>query len=386
MPKKERATTKLLLFADQELEALGHELTGTLLESCRKVLRSSGFWFKDDWARVIPGEEQGVYAWVSANYALGTLNSDPRETTGIVELGGASLQVTFAQKETLEVQSSPSRIIKLFGVTYHLYSQGLPQFGQDAAWESLYENSKELTPFSNSTKGSLVHPCVPRGYKLNVNASDEQFLVSSLGNFSECKSEALALLKRKQDKCVHAPCKIVSSFPFEIRGEPVSTNFLFTSELFGLVPRASLFDLEAAGQHYCEDDWDIQKNQHNIIDDSELLKYCFSSAYMVALLHDSLGIPMDEKRVAFANQTGNLVLDWTLGAFIVETMLEPLEWELDNNLGQIVGNESVTYFSFFAFLLIAVFAVFFVLQSRKPQLKTIYDLEKGRYIITRVPR
>lgn len=67
-------------------------------------------------------------------------------------------------------------------------------------------------------------------------------------------------------------------------------------------------------------------------------------------------------------------------------MLEPLEWELDNNLGQIVGNESVTYFSFFAFLLIAVFAVFFVLQSRKPQLKTIYDLEKGRYIITRVPR
>lgn len=70
-------------------------------------------------------------------------------------------------------------------------------------------------------------------------------------------------------------------------------------------------------------------------------------------------------------------------------MLEPLEWELDNNLGQIVGNESVTYFSFFAFLLIAVFAVFFhffVLQSRKPQLKTIYDLEKGRYIVTRVPR
>ncbi|KAK9939336.1 hypothetical protein M0R45_016033 [Rubus argutus] len=185
-----------------ELEALGHELTGALLESCRKVLRSSGFWFKDNWARVISGEEQGVYAWVSANYALGTLNSEPRETTGIVELGGASLQVTFAQNETLEVQSSPSRIIKLFGVTYHLYSQGLPQFGQDAAWESLYENSRELMPFSNSTKGSLVHPCVPRGYKLMVNASDEQFLVSSLGNFSECKSEALALLKRKHGNII----------------------------------------------------------------------------------------------------------------------------------------------------------------------------------------
>lgn len=30
---------------------------------------------------------------------------------------------------------------------------------------------------------------------------------------------------------MHAPCKIVSSFPFEIRGEPVSTDFLFTSEV-----------------------------------------------------------------------------------------------------------------------------------------------------------
>lgn len=82
-------------------------------------------------------------------------------------------------------------------------------------------------------------------------------------------------------------------------------NFL---QLFGLVPRASLFDLEAAGQHYCEDDWDIQKNQHNIIDDSELLKYCFSSAYMVALLHDSLGIPMDEKRYVFFALAGMVVI------------------------------------------------------------------------------
>ncbi|KAM5584846.1 putative apyrase 6 [Rosa sericea] len=387
VPMKERASTKLLLFASPELQDLGQEIAEKLLESCRKVLRSSGFWFKDDWARVVSGEEQGVYAWVSANYALGTLKSEAEETTGIVELGGASLQVTFAQKETPQVQSSPSRVIKLFGVTYHLYSHGLPQFGQDAAWESLYENYRKSTPFSDSRKGSLVNPCVPRGYKLTVNASDEQLLVSSLGgNFSECKSQVLALLKSKQGKCVQAPCTIVSSFPFDIGGKPISANFLFTSELFGLVPRASLFELEAAGLQYCEDEWDKQKIQHNIVDDSDLLKYCFSSAYMVALLHDSLGIPMDEKRVGFANQTGNILHDWTLGAFIVETMLEPLEWELDNNLGQIVGNESVTYFSVFAFLLIAVFAVFFVLQSRKPQLKTIYDLEKGRYIITRVRR
>jgi hypothetical protein len=42
---------------------------------------------------VIAGREKGIYAWVSANYALGTLHSDPLQTTGIIELGRASTQV-----------------------------------------------------------------------------------------------------------------------------------------------------------------------------------------------------------------------------------------------------------------------------------------------------
>ena len=90
-------------------------------------------------------------------------------------------------------------------------------------------------------------------------------------------------------------------------------------------------------------------------------------------------------RIGFANHTGSVPLDWTLGAFIFQSMLEPLESEI-NNPDEIVGNESVTYFSLFAILLIALLAAFFVLQLRKPQLKTIYDLEKGRYIVTRLPR
>lgn len=41
------------------------------------------------------GSDEGVYAWVVANYALGSLGGDPLKTTGIIELGGASAQVWF---------------------------------------------------------------------------------------------------------------------------------------------------------------------------------------------------------------------------------------------------------------------------------------------------
>lgn len=91
-------------------------------------------------------------------------------------------------------------------------------------------------------------------------------------------------------------------------------------------------------------------------------------------------------RVKSTNRTGNIIpLDWTLGAYIVQTMVQPVYAEQDS-FGQIVGNESVTYFSLFAVLLILALAITLILQLRKPQFKTIYDLEKGRYIVTRIPR
>ncbi|XP_057953728.1 probable apyrase 6 isoform X2 [Malania oleifera] len=350
VPRSEWGSTRVQFMASGELEKLGFRVRDAILESCRQVLRASGFLFKDDWAAVMKGGEEGVYAWVAVNYALGNLGREPHETIGVVELGGAS--------------------------------------AQDAAWDSLHElqNSRGLMSFSSSTDRIVSNPCIPRGYELTSNSSDSELLISHpVGNFSACRQEVLSSLKKRQDTCLHPPCRIVSSFPVELQGQPVPPeNFFYTSELFGLVPKASLSELETAGQHYCQDDWDKLKEQYHSIDDLDLSKYCFSSAYLVALLHDNLGISMDDKRVGFANGT-SVPLDWTLGAFILQTMLEPLELE-QGNLGQTDGIESITYFSLFAVLLIVALAAYFVLKLRKPQLKTIYDLEKGRYIVTRVPR
>lgn len=64
---------------------------------------------------------------------------------------------------------------------------------------------------SNSKERSLGNPCIPRGYKLTVNASDTQLLVSSMGgNFSACKSEALALLKRRQGSIIFCSFSVMS--------------------------------------------------------------------------------------------------------------------------------------------------------------------------------
>ncbi|XP_058107594.1 probable apyrase 6 isoform X1 [Magnolia sinica] len=387
VPKVEWKDTKVRMVVTGGLQ---RDATEVILELCRKVLRSSGFMFKDEWVSLVTGEEEGIYAWVAANYALGTLGGDPQETTGLIELGGASAQITFAPREPPPREFL--RTIKVAGVTYNLYSQSMPQFGQDATWELLHEkhNSRVLLLSSDSI-GGVVNPCIPKGYNkasdraIALKGSDDKLPEShSAGNFSACRSKALTLLQKGQETCLHPPCTIVSSFMPELRGKRlVAENFFFTSELFGLVPKTSLSEIEAAGRHYCEDDWAKQKNEHHGIDEADLLRYCFSSAYIIALLHDGLGIPMDDKRVGFSNRAAGAPLDWTLGAFILQTVEPDTEPE---DLTYIVGDDSVTYITLFAILFLAILAAFYITRWRKPQLKTVYDLEKGRYIVTRVPR
>ncbi|KAG6474548.1 hypothetical protein ZIOFF_068486 [Zingiber officinale] len=50
---------------------------------------------------MVTGSDEGVYAWVAANYALGSLGSDPENTTGILELGGASAQGMYCKDANL---------------------------------------------------------------------------------------------------------------------------------------------------------------------------------------------------------------------------------------------------------------------------------------------
>lgn len=77
-------------------------------------------------------------------------------------------------------------------------------------------------------------------------------------------------------------------------------------------------------------------------------------------------------------------IDWALGAFIL--------LKTDNAGGRkglitsILGDDPSSLLSLFIVSTVLVFTVCSICKWRKPQLKTIYDLEKGRYIVTRVNR
>jgi hypothetical protein len=89
--------------------------------ACRKALAASGFWFERSYAQVISGQREGQLGWTAVNYAAGGLQAAmrsqrrrrrqqrgaaPPRFQGLLELGGASVQVTFLSEEQHGLASS----------------------------------------------------------------------------------------------------------------------------------------------------------------------------------------------------------------------------------------------------------------------------------------
>ncbi|KAK9750767.1 hypothetical protein RND81_02G220400 [Saponaria officinalis] len=386
--------TEVRLMGTGGLRLINEKVREMILEDCRRVLRLSGFKFRDEWASVITGSDEGLYAWVVANYAFGTLGGDPQQTTGIIELGGASAQVAFVSSES--VPSEFSHTLKYGNSTYNLYSNSLLHFGQNVAFASLKDllllSGPKLSTGS-PVKELTIDPCTPKGYAQNTNsillspnslAHKYSSDFHATGNFSECKAAALALLQRGKEDCVYRHCSLGATFMPKLQGRFLATeNFFHTSQFFGLTPKSLLADLMMAGQQYCEDDWANIRKKHPSYEEEDLLNYCFSSAYIVALLHDSLGIALDDESIGCTNQVENIPLDWALGAFILQTRGFPIT-ENRRWIPLIFGDDSLKLLLLVSVAISLFFLAFYVSRWRKPYFKTIYDLEKGRYIVTRI--
>ncbi|KAK3123507.1 hypothetical protein QOZ80_8AG0631980 [Eleusine coracana subsp. coracana] len=340
VPRGSWGDTEVRLMATAGLRLLDAAVAESVLESCRDMLRQSGFRFQDEWATVISGAEEGIYAWVAANYALGTLGGDSRETTGIIELGGASVQVTFATSESLPPEFS--HVIKSGDVTYNLYSHSFLHLGQNVAYESLHDllSSPDLKSMATHLvpQANYKDPCTPRGFThiagaVNLPASvlepkvEYRRFAHAVGNFSECRSAVQTVLQKGKETCKYRECRLGAAFVPELEGKFIATeNFYHTSKFFGLHSKSFLSDLMLAGEKFCPGDWSKIKEKYSSFNEGELLLFCFSSAYIIALLHDSLKLPMDHKRIDVANQIRGVPVDWALGAFIMQKSINLTEY------------------------------------------------------------
>jgi len=322
VPEEDWAETPIFLLATAGLRMLDPEKQEAILESCRTFLRQdSPFRFEDEWARVLPGNSEGIYGWVAANYAAGALGplsrGNPARLLGVVELGGASAQVTVLvppRKPGVPPPggsspvAAPTSPVRVGGLEVELFTHSWLGFGQEAAQAEALRLAEE--------EQKSQSPCLPKGY------TSEGGLQGS-GDYEGCRRLANRIVGSPK-ACGGPHCLDGLPTP-ELSGAFLATeNFFYTGQFFGLKAEATPIDFERVGKAYCSEAWDSVKERFSEIPEKDLLKYCFSTAYIGALL-SNLGFSKTSHSVNFSNTVTNEEgvrsgVDWPLGALLVEAI------------------------------------------------------------------
>ncbi|ACO66814.1 predicted protein [Micromonas commoda] len=365
------ARTPIVLMATAGLRSVPDRgARDAILRSCRASLARSPFLFRDGWAQVIAGSKEGLYAWVAANYAADSLFArDPRHTLGVLELGGASMQVTFKVPEDAPEKVPDEFTEHIHVPTITVYTHSALGLGQEAAFEAHERALRAELTSRGETTTQLYDPCVPVGYvSKRPDASSPP--IRPGGNFTACVDRARALLGL-HDPCPHERCGVKGSYlPPAIRGEMLATeNFFYTARFLGLPEQATIAQMAGAGERVCGAEWRSLDETFEE-DESSLARYCFSSALIVAALVHGLKLPAQAK-IRFSNSVGGKAVDWAMGAAIaftasaVEREEEWLLGSMGNRWTDAFGDVGVGFDWRILVLVFAVLVLVLVLASRR---------------------
>jgi len=136
------------------------------------------FYFVNEQARVISGEEEAIYGWTAVNFALGTLLEEsqgsgtvinPKMTYGALDMGGASTQISFYQSNE-DIMSNLFKMQIGQGKHWNIYAHSFLYFGVNEAWNRMGARLT-LGGGKNEYKSSVFNPCLPGGSSVQFTSS-----------------------------------------------------------------------------------------------------------------------------------------------------------------------------------------------------------------------
>ena len=293
----------------------------SIMSEIQSLLHTSGFLFRDEWARTISGEEEGAFGWLVSNYLKNGGNLPDREsytTFGAIDLGGASVQMSFRPSGAVLANLYPVRVDKL---EYSLYTHSYLYYGVDQALISFNTNQVD-----NST---LVSPCYPLGY------IDPDTGITGSGSWHDCLIQVAKLFDLTYD-CYHGDGSIercsfngVYQPPLDDKTFIAMSAFVYTWQFLGLNIGPNTDDLRMMAkraQKVCSLSYNEQVEYYDELTThiptdrrtNNIHAQCFNAAYQYHLLHSGFGLPVRHTPIEIHNDIDGTQVDWALGLMLVE--------------------------------------------------------------------
>lgn len=327
VPEAARPVTPVRLGATAGLRRISDVKADKILAAVRKLIPStSAFKFKESWVSVLDGSQEGSYMWITANYLLSNLGKSYPNTIGIVDLGGASVQMAYAiseeqSKKAPKPNGDDTYIseINLYGIKYHLYVYSYLNYGINAARGKILNITKDK-----------ASPCLLKGY--NGTYTYEGITYKSLapylgGSFHKCRKIVRKALNIDQI-CNYEKCTLGGVWN---GGGGDGQKDIFLASYFydsaneaGVIPRnlsnakVSLRELAKAAQIACTISYrDANKKYQNVT--GSLPYVCMDLVYQYSLLVDGFGIK-PQREVTFVDglkyKDYQVDVSWAVGGAI----------------------------------------------------------------------
>ncbi|KAK5078199.1 Golgi apyrase [Lithohypha guttulata] len=324
IPKDAIPNTPIFLLATAGMRLLPDQQRRNVLDSICSYLKTETDFFLPDCdlhIQVIPGETEGLYGWVAANYLLGGFdNAEEHDhgkghrTYGFLDMGGASAQIAFAPNSTeAEKHANDLTLMRLRTVDgvsqeYRVFVTTWLGFGVNEARRRYVKQL--LDTYAVEALDEIPDPCLPHGVILTIDGEllaekdvGQQHLIG-IGAFDECLRRTLPLLEREKE-CLDEPCLFngqhVPAIDFDVNHfVGISEYWHTTHEIFEMAHKDKSYDFNTYQNRvaeFCSQDWKSietaigDKLYGKKVDEQTAYQVCFKASWLINILHDGIGVP-----------------------------------------------------------------------------------------------
>ncbi|KFQ80507.1 Ectonucleoside triphosphate diphosphohydrolase 8, partial [Phaethon lepturus] len=307
-----------------------------VLAEVAKTMREYPTAFKG--ARILTGEEEGAYGWITINYLLDSFTKySPKAHTwvhpeaanifGALDLGGASTQISFMPEGPVINWNKTSKFM-LYGYNYNIYTHSYLCYGQN---EMLKRLAKELIAVRGELggercAGSLKLVCLHGRGNETEQHGNEDVTLEGRGNAGGC----LAAIKKlfNFSACGQSQdCTFDGVYQPPVRGQFIAFSaFYYNFKFLNLTEGQSLATVRETIEHFCTRSWEDLSSSYTEENPERLPKYCANANYILTLLLDAYKFNETSwNNIFFQMKAGSADVGWTLGYMLNLTNMIPVE-------------------------------------------------------------
>eukprot|EP01088_Endostelium_zonatum_P011564 TRINITY_DN25711_c0_g1_i1.p1 TRINITY_DN25711_c0_g1~~TRINITY_DN25711_c0_g1_i1.p1 ORF type:complete len:495 (-),score=110.68 TRINITY_DN25711_c0_g1_i1:44-1528(-) len=312
VPQNQQATTPLYLTGTAGFRIINSSESDAIMAVTQQFFQKSKFLFK--FTRVITGQEEGAFGWVSVNYLSNKLGRPPSETVTGMDLGGASTQISFYSDDPA-IPVTDKFSVRFNGYTYNLYTHSYLYFGQDQYRLQVLNHLVALHPDSTS----IDNPCYFTGYQENFTTIDNQLIqFNGTSDFDACESIQKSImgidnktLPNTGMRGVYQP-KLNNNYAIAFSAFYRNIESLF----LGKTQSPSLQQIEDLMKtNICRMDWEQAKSYFSAVGEESIISgYCMIGTYIELLLADAYGFAKTTTGIVFLGDTNGNTFEYPLGA------------------------------------------------------------------------